>query len=122
MLATYCNVLSGSLEILIFWLHQILKVLAPPPIAFTPHSVFRGTSSQPLSLDFSRCRSISRSSRHLRIRGKFCDMFSYSSLSHFRWRWDGKISLHSPPITVSKSDSHHRQSSAHLQTGGGRWA
>ena len=52
MLTTYCDVQSGSLEMLIFLLLQILKVLALPTTALTPHSVISGSSSEPLSLDF----------------------------------------------------------------------
>ena len=46
MLTTYCDVQSGSLEMLIFLLLQILKVLALPTTALTPHSVISGSSSE----------------------------------------------------------------------------
>lgn len=52
MLITYSDVQSGSLEMLKFLLHQILKVLAIPTTALTPHSVISGSSSEPLPLDF----------------------------------------------------------------------
>ena len=59
-----CDVMSSLLHWKYsFLLHQILKVLAIPTRAFNPHSLTRGSSRKPLSLDFSRYKSVSRSSR-----------------------------------------------------------
>ena len=110
MLNSMCDVMSSLLHWKYsFLFHQILKAPAIPTRAFNPHSLTRGRPSKPLSLDFSRYKSVSR---HLKTYGKFSEPSSYSC--YLRWESDRKILKHRALITISKSNSHLQQSSSYL--------